>query len=679
MRRQPTGVILGLTVTLAIFLACPTVLPAGRPPQDARPASDVAVIPVDVAVLDRSGKVVDDLPPASFTVKVDGAPRRVLWVRYVSRGPGASDDAARRRTQGAGSLLFAAEPARDVVVVVDETSIRRGTERAVIEAAGALIDRLGLDDRLAVVRVPLARETRLTLTSDRSAVHAVLRQVAGRADRPAVLVDAALPVPQLPTPEVNRAGEDPGQRIEPERAPVRTEAGEPGRPGEDEPATGPDFVSGLEAILNALRSSSRRKVLAVFSGGLTAGSESRLDEVAATAFAAHAVIHAFALQGLRSDPAGQASVTALERLATATGGSFTPVGKNADKTVARVLPELSACYVLGIETVPSDADGTRHRLRVEAPGRALTLRAPAWLVPRADVDDMVPPAQNTPPASTTGLDTPSGPDARGAEASARDVALQRLLARAADYVARYVREYSLLVAEERYAQSTKTHRRWLRSDLLLVRPPGAEQWISFRDVFEVDGKPTRDRDDRLRRLFLEGSAEAEAQLGQIRMESARYNIGPVERNINVPLFPLDFLQAQNLPRFRFKMAGRKDGPGVDRVRVEYEEQTRPTLVVYNGIADLPARGSFLLDPASGAVVASLMAFELDEARGTLSFDVRYQRDEVLGLWVPAEMSEIYTVQNPSRRNTSVSIDARATYSKFRRFRVTTEEQLTIPK
>ena len=69
----------------------------------------------------------------------------------------------------------------------------------------------------------------------------------------------------------------------------------------------------------------------------------------------------------------------------------------------------------------------------------------------------------------------------------------------------------------------------------------------------------RDREDRLKRLFLDPSVEAKAQLNQILADSARYNIGQVARNINVPLFPLKFLRPEHLSRFRFRLDGRKDG------------------------------------------------------------------------------------------------------------------------
>jgi hypothetical protein len=258
-----------------------------------------------------------------------------------------------------------------------------------------------------------------------------------------------------------------------------------------------------------------------------------------------------------------------------------------------------------------------------------------------------------------------------------DTELQRLLARASDYVAAYEREYSMLVAEEKFVQSTLTQRRSLVSDLLLVRPQKAEGWVSYRDVFEVNGKAVRDRDDRLKRLFLDPGVEAQAQLRQIAADSARYNIGLVERNINMPLFALQFLRSENLWRFQFWLAGKEHAGGVAASRISYEERARPTLVHLNRVHSLPARGWFLIDAASGATIATRMEFELGE--GLIELEVRYRHDRALGMWLPVEMTEVHVLYGsgdaPGR---TVSVDARATYSNFRRFQVTTDEQVRIP-
>ena len=78
----------------------------------------------------------------------------------------------------------------------------------------------------------------------------------------------------------------------------------------------------------------------------------------------------------------------------------------------------------------------------------------------------------------------------------------------------------------------------LVSDFLLVQVPG-EGWMPFRDVFERNGQKVRDREERLAKLFLNGSSRSSVdQARQIMVESARYNIGTVERTINLPTLPL---------------------------------------------------------------------------------------------------------------------------------------------
>ena len=117
-----------------------------------------------------------------------------------------------------------------------------------------------------------------------------------------------------------------------------------------------------------------------------------------------------------------------------------------------------------------------------------------------------------------------------ANASAQEVSLASVLERGAAYVSNYRRQLSGIVAEEQYTQderlaptatvgipqqrTTATHRE-LKSDFLLVPAPGADGLVEFRDVFEVDGKPVRDRENRLARLFLQRSPAADDQIRNI--------------------------------------------------------------------------------------------------------------------------------------------------------------------
>jgi hypothetical protein len=164
------------------------------------------------------------------------------------------------------------------------------------------------------------------------------------------------------------------------------------------------------------------------------------------------------------------------------------------------------------------------------------------------------------------------------------------------------------------------------------------------------------------------------QVQKIQDESVRHNVGPVQRTLNEPLFPLTLLLPDNRPRFRFTLARKGESDGLETWRIEYQEQVRPTVIRNpRRNEDVPARGWFLVDPVTGAIVET--ALDAQETTVTGHFVVRYRRDAALGLWVPAEMSETYTM----RVRQDVLMGAHATYSNFRRFQVKTEEKITIPK
>ena len=107
--------------------------------------------------------------------------------------------------------------------------------------------------------------------------------------------------------------------------------------------------------------------------------------------------------------------------------------------------------------------------------------------------------------------------------------LDELLQRAAQHVAVFEREVSKIVADEDYTQrfivEPSAELRRLRSDVLTIRDE-AEGWIEFRDVYEIDGRPVRDRTERLAKLFLEPLPDSRSQAKRITEESARFNLVP---------------------------------------------------------------------------------------------------------------------------------------------------------
>jgi hypothetical protein len=287
--------------------------------------------------------------------------------------------------------------------------------------------------------------------------------------------------------------------------------------------------------------------------------------------------------------------------------------------------------------------------------------------------------------------------AAGAPAAADEPSLATVLERAAAYVADFHRQLASIVAEERYVQDWKVlvrhdarpvSHRVLLGDLLLVKPGPDASWMEFRDVFEVDGHPVREHDQRLERMFLRPSASTSEQIGKILTESARFNIGDINRNVNTPLFPLVFLEAANHYRFKFKQTRDRQPAGMGaaspptengafRVATEvwvvaYDEREPGTMIRTTLNRDLPSHGRFWIEPASGRVLMSELIADTRWIRATI--DVRYQSGPLLGLLVPIEMRERYE----GKRNGSL-VEGRATYGKFRQFTVNTDEQFLLKK
>lgn len=260
-----------------------------------------------------------------------------------------------------------------------------------------------------------------------------------------------------------------------------------------------------------------------------------------------------------------------------------------------------------------------------------------------------------------------------------------VLERAAAYVADYQARLAGVVAEEFYQQtvvptsrpgrSTNRQHRELKSDLLLVKPGDGDMWLQFRDVFEVDRKPVRDRDERLYKLFLNAAADRREQAEKIQQESARYNIGPLQRTINIPTMALLFLEQRNRPLIEFKRVKAETSRRFDTIApeaavwiLEFRETAEDDAMVKGtGGRGVPSHGRFWLDSTTGRVLRSEHISEDTSVRA--SIDVTYQAAAGIEVLVPAEMRENYLI-----RRTDLRIIGRATYQRFRQFTVTTSEK-----
>jgi hypothetical protein len=451
-----------------------------------------------------------------------------------------------------------------------------------------------------------------------------------------------------------------------------------------------DSLAGLLRTFTALSKLPGRKTVAFISAGVDDRADARIMAVARAAADARAGLYVFDLGATAGGRGSAADANLLARLAEAAGGVSIASGRNPAKDIELLMPELQACFQVGLQREDGDVRATDGPLRVEARRAGLVVRAPSFVGLRAPAAEDV-----EPPQTPTGAEVqPRRPESyRGGGrvqqvsppvpvSSARGPELEVLLGKLSDYVQAYTGHYSALVAEESYRQSVPLERlqRRLRSDLLFVRSEPSAEWVSFRDVFEVDGKPVRDRDLRLEKLFLAPEPEARARLEAIRDESARYNLRPIVRNINVPLYPLKILLPENLGRFVFALGQAAEAGGVKVRSVTFTEVGRPALIMDLEGNDVPVRGRFLVEPTTGAIIESTVSAELTTCFASIV--VRYARNTRMGLWVPTEMRERYSAvgQVGMMRQTGESLlEGTARYSNFRRFQVSTEEKVVVPK
>lgn len=267
--------------------------------------------------------------------------------------------------------------------------------------------------------------------------------------------------------------------------------------------------------------------------------------------------------------------------------------------------------------------------------------------------------------------------------------LELVLQRAAKYVAEYQRGLRGIVAEEEYYQNFTTSRgapgergrmmrqgRYLKSDLLLVKLGVEERWMQFRDVFEVDRRPVRDRDQRLLKLFVESKAEdAQAQAEAIQFESARYNLGPVTRTINVPMLGLYFFDRNFIVGVDYVLAKTpgnvkrfSDLAPADSISlVEFRETTRETAIRGERGKEMPSHGKAYIEHTTGRILMTELTAQDTQLSATIY--VTYKAEPGLPILVPQEMREIYTMVRTDTR-----IDGRAKYGKFRQFQVSTTEK-----
>jgi hypothetical protein len=251
-----------------------------------------------------------------------------------------------------------------------------------------------------------------------------------------------------------------------------------------------------------------------------------------------------------------------------------------------------------------------------------------------------------------------------ARPSAQQPSIDALMERVAVYVHRFVDQFSNVVADEQFVPDRIVGtRQRLRSDYLLVRYPGSDStFLTFRDVVEANGIAVGDQQGQLSTLFLQQFESAVQQANAITRHSAKY-LSP----LSDPLLGIALLQRGYQPRFRYTLGDMEVslGPGVRRIR--FDETRSPTILRRsNPDRDLVTHGAAWVVESTGRVVKT----ELEVGIGR-TVTTTFRVDEALQIDVPAQMHESY-------RNQGMLVRGMATYTRFRRFAVRTEEAIESP-
>ncbi len=382
-----------LSLALAAGIGGLTLAAQQQPQQAPRPTFETKaeLVLVDVNVVDREAKPVPTLTAADFELQVNGQPRAIESVQFISTVPTNTTPATPRQT--AYSSNDSATTGRLLLFVVDEGNLRIGASRSVMRTAQTLFDRLAPGDLVGLSRIPTGVGS-VEFTTDRKRITDALLKVTGtvanRTGMTKVNIGEAWAL-------------DNNDMSTWQQAIDRECAGETG-PGLDACAGAVESdgrsllseasarsrgtIAALEGLLAGLAQVRMPINIVMISEGMfVARDRQNMREIGRKAAEARATIHIirpgqsffdmddisapgvsrFFDDGLLSE--------GLEQLAAQTRGTLATVNGSATNAFDRLGRELSGYYLLGFEPTEADRRGKEHRIRVEVKTRGLTVRA----------------------------------------------------------------------------------------------------------------------------------------------------------------------------------------------------------------------------------------------------------------------------------------------------------------
>lgn len=382
----------------------PQTTPAPDQQATFRAATDV--VAVDVGVIDRSGRPVRDLTIDEFAITVDGRPRRLRSAEYVALR--RLEDDTRPTTPRPFSTNLGTAPGRLIMLVVDQSNIRRGAGREALASAREFVAGLNDEDRVALQLIPGAGPL-VEFTSNHVRVMQMLDSVVGQAveaeQSGRVGIAEAVAIAERDDEstwqevlERECAGDHDAASLEQCRQTLLNEVRIVHAAARSN--TESSLLS-LRQIMDRLALTPDAKTLVLVSEGLIVDRDFvDLDWVADRAAEARVTIYGIRLSSphydaamVRTSPTREVDqrlrAEGMDMLVSATRGTVFPVAVNAAAAFTRLDLEISAYYLLSFEPELADRDGKAHEIAVRVTRPGVTVRARQRFV--ADPPDTVVP------------------------------------------------------------------------------------------------------------------------------------------------------------------------------------------------------------------------------------------------------------------------------------------------
>jgi VWFA-related protein len=381
MHRIAAALALCAVVPATVALRSAGQDPAPQPQPAATFRSTVELIPVDVDVMDRSGRPVPGLRAEDFVLTVDGRPRRIASAEYIAAGQEVGGRAPSHYSSNADT-----SGGRLVMIVIDQTTIVGSQGKRAIESAQRFIAGLRPSDRVGLTTIPGAQM--IDFTTQHEMVRTALHKVVGLAPMSLAMRQVGL----YESLQINRRDERAiatamsrecaGMSGRFERESCRREImNEASSVYAESRGRTLNVLSEVRAVVERLQTIPARKTVVFMSGGLIIDQDpAQMAWFERLAAQAQITFHAMHILPIEFDasqsrlPVGYRADLSLKEeglgaLADMGRGSLMRISGNADHAFERLGFELSGYYMLGFEPDPADRDDRPHRLRVELPGR----------------------------------------------------------------------------------------------------------------------------------------------------------------------------------------------------------------------------------------------------------------------------------------------------------------------